>query len=582
MIKSNYFSSNSDMLLHFNKFIPWNEIVPVYENNFNDAKKYSETGNELYATAPNTIDEAVDYYRTILDAAGDVTGNYVSQHVKAMDIKGASYANGVVTHPKEMIDSVNKAKEAGIQAYGFQRKFGGLGLPFTIRALMGEIFYRVDTSFAIAFGCVNLGEILERIASKEMQNEWIPRMASGEFCAAMGLTEPNHGSDLPNITTKATKTSEGKWVLNGTKRFITQACGLGDTPSIILTLARSGGAGARGLSFFLVQSKDIQIAGIEKKMGLHASPTCEVVFENTPALLIGEEGFGLVRYTMGMLNGARMGIAAQGVGMATAAFEEAKIFASTRIQFGKPIEEIPAIKKMLRRMEREIMAMRCLTLEGGRTVDMYYWKMEHLREAGNSDKEISNNEEVRHWMKLADLLTPVSKYYCSEMCNRIAYDALQIHGGSGFTEDYDIARIYRDARITSIYDGTTQIQVMAAIGGIVSGMSATGHFRKYLLNEISKFSASPKIQALFELLEEAVTAYKEIKSTEVRDSFSLELVEVATRVLAGIQLEKTASMLESEEKITRLKHADEFNIDSKSIALANISRMKEFANVDML
>ena len=582
MIKSNYFSSNSDMLLHFNKFIPWNEIVPVYENNFNDAKKYSETGNELYATAPNTIDEAVDYYRTILDAAGDVTGNYVSQHVKAMDIKGASYANGVVTHPKEMIDSVNKAKEAGIQAYGFQRKFGGLGLPFTIRALMGEIFYRVDTSFAIAFGCVNLGEILERIASKEMQNEWIPRMASGEFCAAMGLTEPNHGSDLPNITTKATKTSEGKWVLNGTKRFITQACGLGETPSIILTLARSGGAGARGLSFFLVQSKDIQIAGIEKKMGLHASPTCEVVFENTPALLIGEEGFGLVRYTMGMLNGARMGIAAQGVGMATAAFEEAKIFASTRIQFGKPIEEIPAIKKMLRRMEREIMAMRCLTLEGGRTVDMYYWKMEHLREAGNSDKEISNNEEVRHWMKLADLLTPVSKYYCSEMCNRIAYDALQIHGGSGFTEDYDIARIYRDARITSIYDGTTQIQVMAAIGGIVSGMSSTGHFRKYLLNEISKFLASPKIQALFELLEEAVTAYKEIKSTEVRDSFSLELVEVATRVLAGIQLEKTASMLESEEKITRLKHADEFNIDSKSIALANISRMKEFANVDKL
>ena len=317
-------------------------------------------------------------------------------------------------------------------------------------------------------------------------------------------------------------------------------------------------------------------------MGLHASPTCEVVFENTPALLIGEEGFGLVRYTMGMLNGARMGIAAQGVGMATAAFEEAKIFASTRIQFGKPIEEIPAIKKMLRRMEREIMAMRCLTLEGGRTVDMYYWKMEHLREEGKTDKEISNNEEVRHWMKLADLLTPVSKYYCSEMCNRIAYDALQIHGGSGFTEDYDIARIYRDARITSIYDGTTQIQVMAAIGGIVSGMSATGHFRKYLLNELSLFSPSARILSLFASLEEAISAYKDIKSSEVRDSFSVELVEVATRVLAGIHLEKTGSMLEGEDNAKRLKHADEFNIDSKSIALANISRMKEFADVEKL
>jgi alkylation response protein AidB-like acyl-CoA dehydrogenase len=582
MIKSNYFSSNSDMLLHFDKFIPWNELVPIYENNFHDARKYSETGNDLFATAPNNVEEAIEYYRTILDATGDVAGNFVSQHVKTMDLKGAEYENGKVIHPKEMIESVNKAKEAGIQPYGFQRKFGGLGLPFTVRALMGEIIYRVDTSFAIAFGCVNLGEILERIASKEMQDEWIPRMASGEFCAAMGLTEPNHGSDLPNITTKATKLADGKWVLNGTKRFITQACGLGETPSIILTLARSGGNGARGLSFFLVQSKDVQIAGIEKKMGLHASPTCEVVFENTPALLIGEEGYGLVRYTMGMLNGARMGIAAQGVGMATAALEEAKIFAATRIQFGKPIGEIPAIKKILCRMEREIMAMRCLTLEGGRTVDMYYWRMEHLRVEGKTDKEISNDEEVRHWMKLADLLTPVSKYYCSEMCNRIAYDALQIHGGSGFTEDYDIARIYRDARIITIYDGTTQIQVMAAIGGVVSGMSATGNFRKYLTNEISKFPASKRIQNLFTTLEEAVGVYKEIKASEVRDSFSIELVEVATRVLAGIQLEKTANMLEGDARSYRLKHADEFNIDSQAIALGNISRMKEFASVEKL
>ncbi|MBK8393970.1 MAG: acyl-CoA dehydrogenase family protein [Leptospiraceae bacterium] len=582
MIKSNYFSSNSDMLLHFEKFIPWHEIVPVYENNFSDAHKYSETGNDLLATAPATVEEAIEYYKTILETTGDVTGNFVSERVKAMDVKGAQFENGKVTHPKEIIESVNKAKDAGIQPYGFKRKFGGLGLPFTVRALIGEVTYRVDTSFAIAFGCVNLGEILERIASKEMQEEWIPKMANGEFCAAMGLTEPNHGSDLPNIRTKATKNADGKWVLNGTKRFITQACGLGDTPSIILTLARSGGNGARGLSFFLVQSKDIQIAGIEKKMGLHASPTCEVVFENSPALLIGEEGYGLVRYTMGMLNGARMGIAAQGVGMATAAFEEARIFASTRIQFGKPIEEIPAIKKMLRRMEREIMAMRCLTLEGGRTVDMYYWRMEHLQEAGKLDKEISNDEEVRHWNKLADLLTPVSKYYCSEMCNRIAYDALQIHGGSGFTEDYDIARIYRDARIITIYDGTTQIQVMAAIGGVISGMSATGHFRKYLTNELAKFPSSNRIRNLFTFLEDAVNTYKEIKASDVRDSFSLELVEVATRVLAGIHLEKTGHMLDGSAKSNRLKHADEYNADTLAIALGNISRMRDFSDADKL
>ncbi|MCE9501815.1 MAG: acyl-CoA dehydrogenase family protein, partial [Leptospira sp.] len=405
MIQNNYFSDVSDIKTQFEEIIDWKEIVENYENAFEEAKIFDETGNELYASAPHSLEEAIEYYRVILDAIGDIAGNIISRNVREMEKQGLQFDNGKVIFPKVMIDCVNKVKEAGLQPYGFGRKYGGLGLPFTVKSFMNEILYRVDASVAIAIGCVNLAEIIEKHANEEMKSEWIPKMAQGEFCCAMGLTEPNHGSDLPNITTKATKSGDGKWILNGTKRFITQACGFDTVPAVILTLARTGelNSGARGLSFFLVHSKDIQIASIENKMGLHCSPTCEVVLENTPAELIGEEGYGLIKYVIGMLNGARMGIAYQSTGIATAAFHEAEKYARERIQFGKPIIEIPAVRKILNRMERETSAMRCISLEGSRVIDLYYWRSEHLKKKGLSEKEISSDEQVRFHEKLANL-----------------------------------------------------------------------------------------------------------------------------------------------------------------------------------
>ncbi len=574
MIKTNYYSSNIDLMNHFKKFINWKEIIESYEDNFSDFLEYQESGNDKLSNAPSNLEEAISYYESILDSAGDICGNIVSENVSTMDKIGARYENGKVTLPKELVSSYNKMKEAGLIPYGIQRKYGGLGVPFVVRALLGEILYRVDTSFAIAVGCANLAEILERSASEEMKNEWIPKLANAEYVCSMGLTEPNYGSDLPNITTKATEDSSGKWVLNGTKRFITQASGVGDIPSIILTLARTGGAGARGLSFFLVQSKDVQIAGIEKKLGLHASPTCEVVLENTPGLLIGEKGFGLIKYTMNMLNGARMGIASQGVGMAQAALEEAKIFAKSRIQFGKPISEIPAIKSMLRKIEREIIAMRLLMIEGGRAVDLYYWRGEQLKKKGMNEKDISKDEKIKYFQKLADFLTPTSKFYCAEMANEVIYDALQVHGGSGFTEDYDISRIYRDARITTIYDGTSQIQVMAAIGTIITGMNENGQLRKFLDDLILEFNPTSLLKKIYEEFKIIVPIFKSIEPTQIRESFNKDLVETTARIICSILFEKTSNLLEGVEKSERLSQAKEYELDTIALLYGNKEKWK--------
>ncbi|MBI3394330.1 MAG: acyl-CoA dehydrogenase family protein, partial [Spirochaetia bacterium] len=458
MIQNNYFNENPDIQLQFQKLLDWKEIVNLYEDGFRDAKKYKDTKDEKFSMAPNSVEEAIETYRTVLEAIGELTGSEIAPRAPEMDKIGLKFDNGKVTFPKPMTEAYNVVKEAGLQPYSISRKYGGLGIPCVVQSMVMEVLARGDAALSIAIGCVNLAETIERFASKEMKEAVIPRMASGEITGAMALTEPNYGSDLPNVQTRAVKAEDGTWRLTGTKRFITHGCGFTDTPAVILTLARTGGptSGARGLSFFLVKSEDVEIAGIERKLGLHCSPTCEVVFDNAPGEIIGQEGMGLVKYAMGMMNNARLSIASQAMGIASAALFEAKKYASERQQFGKLIQEIPAVKKMIDRMERECAAMRCLLYEAAGSVDHYVWKLEHLESDGKTEKEIRADEEIRFWEKMANLFTPLSKYYISEMCNIVASDALQIHGGSGYTEDYDVARIYRDARITNIYEGTTQ------------------------------------------------------------------------------------------------------------------------------
>ena len=577
MIQNNYFNDNPDLFHQFEDIVDWEEIVKAYENDFGDAKRYKETGDEKLAYAPNNVEEAREYYRTILEAYGDLSGNEVAPIAAELDqAGGVKFKDGEVIYPDAMVNAVNKFYEAGLGPLAFAREWGGLGLPFTVRAMISEVMNRADIAIATQIGSTSVADIIERYGSEEAKERWLPDVTANKYFCAMGLSEPDYGSDLPSVNTRAELKEDGKWYLNGTKRFITIGCGMRETPSLILTLARTGGQGARGLSFFIVKSTDLTVGNVEKKLGLKSSPTCELVFEDAPGELVGEKGFGLIKYVMGMLDGARMNIAAQSTGLATACWEEAKSFASSRIQFGKTLETIPAVARMLEKMEREILAMRCLTLEGARTVDLYEWRARR-QDAG---EKLSAEEaaERKFWQKIAGLMTPLSKYYNSEMCNRIAYDALQIHGGSGFTEDYDIARLYRDARITTIYDGTTQIQVNAAIGGVVSGMSATGTLRKYLDSQFDSFSGeltfSAELKELYDIFEKVVAEFKETIKGEDKDRMSFEVVEACARLVNGLLLEKTAYRLSGEAREERLSIAQDYNIDSVGILNQNLYQLK--------
>ncbi|WP_082281397.1 acyl-CoA dehydrogenase family protein [Leptospira kirschneri] len=572
MIENNYFLENQDLQENFQFIIDWKEIINGFEDDFTDHKIFQKNGDESLSTAPGSYDEALEYYKSILESGGEIAGRQIASIAKDMDVEGLKYSSGKVTFPEAMIKGIEQVKNSGILPYSIGRKHGGLGVPATIQCMMLELFSRADGSFAISLGCLNLAETIERFGSKEMIDEYVPKMANGEIFGAMALTEPNYGSDLPNLQTKAIKDENGIWKLTGTKRFITHGCGFANIPAVILTLARTGTptSGARGLSFFLVKSSDVFIAGIEKKMGLHCSPTCEVVYENTPGILIGEEGYGLVRYSMAMMNGARLSIAAQAMGIATAAYMEAKKYASEREQFGKKIQNIPAVRKMLSFMDGEIAGMRAILLEASRSIDLYHWKSERMKEQKIEERVIKKDETIRKWEKLANLFTPLSKYYITEIANKIAYDALQIHGGAGFTYDYDISRIYRDVRITNIYEGTTQLQVVAAIGGIVSGMSSKGHLRQYFEEEFSKIGGgSTLLNENKDSLEKIVESYSSIENSSLRDEVAFEVVQSTARVLIGLLLEKGVSKLNGETKKKREILSRDYNLESKAILLSN-------------
>ena len=575
MIQGNYFEDNEDLRLHLEEITDWEEIVNAYEGGFTDAQEYQKSGDEKLSMAPGNVKDAVDYYRTILESSGEIAGTIVSQASQSMDHEGLKYDSGKVTFPAPMVEAYEAVKDAGIMPYATNRRLGGLGIPLSVQTLMMEMTSRADASFAIAIGCVNLAETIEKFGTKEMIEKWVPAMSRGEIVGAMALTEPNYGSDLPNVQTRAEQDEKGNWKITGTKRFITHACGFDKYPSVILTLARTGKpeSGARGLSFFLVEGKDVHVAKIEHKMGLHCSPTCEVVYEDSPAQLIGETGQGLVKYAMEMMNTARLSIAGQSMGIAEAAFQEAKKYAGEREQFGKLIQEIPAVKKMLDRMEREVIAMRALLQEAARTIDNYLWRKERLLHEGMSDRDVRKDETVRSWEKLANFFTPLTKYYISETCNTLAFDALQIHGGSGYTEEYDVARIYRDARITNIYEGTTQLQVVAAIGGIVSGMTPNGNLRAYIEEEMANFQPSQELLQVKASFEEIVSVYKEVKGN-IRDELAFEVVQSAGRFIMGLLVERSNSKVNADAAARRNKLVQAFNLESKAILQGNIIRIQ--------
>jgi alkylation response protein AidB-like acyl-CoA dehydrogenase len=409
MIQNNYYETNGDLMFNVDHFIDWATIVPLKEEGFKDAAEYKKTGNKHLEFAPSSTEEALEGYKAVWQQTGELAGIEIAGAAAAMDKQGLKFNNGKVTFPTEMVRLVDLFTQSGLLGYAMGRHHGGLGMNLSAASIVMELVSRADAAFGIALGCYNLAEVIERFGGEKMTDEWVPKMAAGEVTGAMALTEPNYGSDLSRVMTRAVKGDDGVWRLTGTKRFITHGCGMGDKPSVILTLARSGGAGAKGLSFFLVHSNDIQVARIEEKMGLHISPTCEIVFENSKAELIGEEGLGLVRYAMGMMNGARMGIAVQSLAIAQAAQVEGIKYASERVQFGATIDQLPAVKRIIEDNEALVQGMRALTYRACEVVDHYDGlSAKLLRETGD-ERAVRKNEDVIRLDKLAKLLTPDGK-----------------------------------------------------------------------------------------------------------------------------------------------------------------------------
>jgi acyl-CoA dehydrogenase len=542
MLSNNYFTDDPDLQLIFNTMIDWPPIVEGCEGEtFEEHAIYEKTGDVRYQMAPGNINEALDLYRSSLDSMGEFFGTKVSQISMIMDKKGLSYADGKVIFPDEMIQVYEEFRQTGLMPYSISREAGGLAMPATICAFFTMIMARADVSFCMTVTLLNLAQIVARFGTKEQIETYASKASSGESLFAMALTEPDYGSDLNNVRTVATKQEDGTYHLYGTKRFISQGCGLGNHPALLLTLARTGkqNGGARGLSVFLVKSNDVTVAGIETKMGIHASPTCEIVYDHSIGELLGEEGQGLTKYTLGMTNFMRLGSAAGGPGGAAGAYFECEKYAKERIQFGKPLTEIPAVSEMLHKIKRETNAMRLLTLETARVIDMYQNHQVRLEKSGVAEKIIRKDEKVKSWGNLASLLTPIAKYYCSEEANKCASLAVQIHGGAGYTEDYDVARMFRDSRINTIYEGTSQIHVRIATGGILAGMTNEGHFRKFLISHAEEIkNPSRYIHELFQIFEKSIFSFREIQDEDTKERVAENLMVICARYLCSLLYEK--------------------------------------------
>jgi len=526
MVTGNFYDDNPDLQFTIEHFLNWDKIVPLVEENFADAAKYAQENDPQLELAPSNTEEAVENYKMIFQQLGEIAGKALAPVAHEMDKEGLKFDNGKVIFPESLLKVLNIVEESGFLAYTCKRQYGGLNLSISGEMPILEQLSRGEAAFALVVGCFNLAKVIEIYGDEEMKKKYVPLITSGQMTSAMALTEPDFGSDLPHLRTSARQDDDGKWYITGTKRFITHGCGVGDKPSAILTLARTGAEGARGLSFFLVESNDVEIARIEEKMGLHCSPTCEVVYENSPAQLIGEPGKGLTKYAMGMMNGARLGIAIQGVGIGQAAYEEAKKYASERVQFGTTIDQMQPIKRILDEIDATVQAMRAITYKCSEFVDVLEGTHGKLAREGLNEKEIRKHPDIIENEKLAKLLTPTSKLFTSELVNKVAYDATGVFGGSGYTEDYMISKIYKDARICAIYEGTSQLQVIGAIGGIGEGMRPGGYLDRYLTQEIEALE-NPDLRIIFkdqlQTLADLVVLYKE-RSREEKDYLASDIV----------------------------------------------------------
>ena len=521
---SNFYNDNPDLKHHLSHPL-MRKIVEMKERNFSDAEKFDY--------APLDYEDAMDSYEKVLEIAGEISGEIVAQNAEDVDHEGPHVVDGHVVYAKGTQKNLDALVKAGLMGISLPRRYNGLNFSLVPYIMAADMVSRADAGFVNIWGLQDCAETIYEFADEDQRQRFLPRVCAGETMA-MDLTEPDAGSDLQAVMLKATyNEADGTWRLNGVKRFITNGDG-----HIALVLARSeeGSHDGRGLSMFIYDRNDggVTVRRIENKMGIKGSPTCELVFKNAKAELCGARRMGLIKYVMALMNGARLGIAAQSVGVSEAAYREALSYAHDRKQFGKPIIEFPAVFEMISLMKAKLDASRSLLYETTRFVDVYKIYEDIARERSLTPEE---RQEMKKYQRLADAFTPMAKGMGSEFCNQNAYDAVQVHGGSGFMKDYACERIYRDARITSIYEGTTQLQVVAAIRHVTTGT---------YLNQINAYAAEEyapetsefkeRLVKMTALYEEALKTVVDNKNTEYTDFHARRLVEMAGHIIMGYLL----------------------------------------------
>jgi len=530
----NFFTDNED-ILDYLAHTDLRTLVTLQERGFAEAEQYDY--------APADYEDAMDSYHRVLEMLGELCAEFIAPRAADVDAEGAHYADGVVTYARGTQEALEQLRKADLMGFTLPRRYGGLNMPVLIYTIAIELVSRADASLMNLFGLQDIAETIHAFADDGLKDAYLPMFAAGDVTGAMVLTEPDAGSDLGNVQLRATyDEATDTWHLNGVKRFITNGCA-----QVLLVLARSeeGSEGARGLSLFLCESgPTVHIRRIEDKLGIHGSPTCEIQFNDTPARLVGSRRRGLSSYVMYLMNGARLGIAAQGVGIAQAALEAALEYAADREQFGKPIRQFPAVRQLLGDMHMMVETSRLITYEAAYCVDMAE-SIEELKKSGELEKIPGGAElagDLRKYVNLARALTPICKYYATEMCNRVAYDALQVLAGSGYMRDYEVERFYRDARITTIYEGTTQIQQAAALGSVLKGVLEERFGELH-----GKMQPAGADAGMLEALQEArgwlreAVEFANAQDQPFRDLHAGKLVESATTIYCGYLLLEPAT-----------------------------------------
>ena len=534
---ANFYTDNPDLKHHLTHPL-MRKIVALKERDYTDAEKFDY--------APYNFEDAMDNYERVLEVVGDLCGDIIAPNAADVDAEGPKVSNGRVSYASGTQQNLDACRKAGLMGMSMPRSLGGLNFPITPYIMAADIVSRADTGFENLWGLQDCAETIYEFGSDEQKAKYIPRVCAGETMS-MDLTEPDAGSDLQSVMLKATEQPDGTWRLNGVKRFITN----GDS-DIHLVLARSedGTRDGRGLSMFIYDKRDggVDVRRIENKMGIKGSPTCELVYKNAKAELCGSRQLGLIKYVMALMNGARLGIAAQSVGVCELAYREALAYARDRKQFGKAIIEFPAVYQMLATMKARLDASRSLLYETARYVDLYKLYEDIAKERPLTLEE---KKECKLYKKLADACTPLAKGLGSEYCNQNAYDCIQIHGGSGFMKDYACERVYRDARITSIYEGTTQLQVVAAIRHVTTGTISTliDSYREQLgqgpalSDELE--AVKKRLESMTEKYQAAIDGILAAKDQTLVDFMARRMVEMAGNIVMSYLLLLDAQRNES-------------------------------------